>query len=36
MGGIFGFNKLGIHNERLAPGRRTSFPHAESAVEEFV
>jgi len=32
----FGFNKLGIHNERLEPGRRTSFPHAESAEEEFV
>src|SRR5690606_28604358 len=24
------------HFERLMPGRRTSFPHAESAEEEFV
>lgn len=32
----FGFTKLGIHYERLMPGRRTSFPHAESAEEEFV
>src|SRR5688572_30010147 len=32
----FGFGKLGIHNERLEPSRRTSFPHAESAEEEFV
>ena len=32
----FGFGKLGIHHERLMPGRRTSFPHAESAEEEFV
>jgi uncharacterized cupin superfamily protein len=32
----FGFKKLGIHHETLPPGRRTSFPHAESAEEEFV
>jgi uncharacterized cupin superfamily protein len=32
----FGLAKLGIHHERLPPGRRTSFPHAESAEEEFV
>jgi uncharacterized cupin superfamily protein len=32
----FGLTKLGIHHERLPPGRRTSFPHAESAEEEFV
>ena len=32
----FGLQKLGIHHERLPPGRRTSFPHAESADEEFV
>lgn len=31
-----GLTKLGIHHERLPPGRRTSFPHAESAEEEFV
>jgi uncharacterized cupin superfamily protein len=33
---FFGLTKLGIHHERLRPGRRTSFPHAESAEEEFV
>jgi uncharacterized cupin superfamily protein len=31
-----GLGRLGIHHERLPPGRRTSFPHAESAEEEFV
>lgn len=31
-----GLTKLGIHHELLPPGRRTSFPHAESAEEEFV
>lgn len=32
----FAFQRLGIHHERLQPGRRTSFPHAESVEEEFV
>ncbi len=32
----FGFKKLGIHHELLRPGRRTSWPHAESDEEEFV
>ncbi|WP_210484359.1 cupin domain-containing protein [Microvirga antarctica] len=32
----FGLTALGINHERLPPGRRTSFPHAESAEEEFV
>src|SRR5687768_14468214 len=32
----FGLMRLGIHHERLPPGRRTSYPHAESAEEEFV
>lgn len=36
FGGHFGLQRLGIHHERLPPGRRTSFPHAESAEEEFV
>ena len=36
FGRRFGLTKLGIHHERLPPGRRTSFPHAESAEEEFV
>lgn len=32
----FGLTRIGIHHERLLPGRRTSYPHAESAEEEFV
>lgn len=36
FGRRFGLTKLGIHHERLLPGRRTSFPHAESLDEEFV
>lgn len=32
----FGFARLGIHHVRLLPGRRTSFPHAESAEDEFI
>lgn len=32
----FGLTRLGIHHERLPPGRRTSYPHAESAEDEFV
>src|SRR5689334_19624185 len=36
LGRHFGLKALGIHHERLLPGRRTSYPHAESAEEEFV
>lgn len=36
FGRHFGLNKLGIHHQRLLPGRRTSYPHAESSEEEFV
>ena len=36
FGRRFGLNALGIHHHRVPPGRRTSFPHAESAEEEFV
>jgi len=36
LGRHFGLKRIGIHHERLPPGRRTSFPHAESAEEEFV
>jgi uncharacterized cupin superfamily protein len=36
LGRAFGFKKLGIHHELLPPGRRTSWPHAESAEEEFI
>lgn len=35
-GSHFGFRTLGIHHVRLEPGRRASFPHAESAEDEFV
>ena len=31
-----GLKNIGIHHERLLPGRRTSYPHAESHEEEFV
>jgi uncharacterized cupin superfamily protein len=31
-----GITRIGIHHVRLLPGRRTSYPHAESAEEEFV
>jgi len=36
LGRLFGLTRIGIHHVRLPPGRRTSFPHAESAEEEFV
>jgi uncharacterized cupin superfamily protein len=32
----FGLRCIGVHHEELPPGRRTSFPHAESAEEECV
>jgi uncharacterized cupin superfamily protein len=32
----FGLTRFGVHHVRLEPGRRTSFPHAESAEDEFV
>ena len=36
LGEATGLAKFGIHHEVLPPGRRTSWPHAESAEEEFV
>jgi uncharacterized cupin superfamily protein len=36
LGRHFGLTRIGIHHERLPPGRRTSYPHAESHEEEFV
>jgi uncharacterized cupin superfamily protein len=36
LGRLLGLTHIGIHHERLPPGRRTSFPHAESHEEEFV
>ncbi len=32
----FGLMRLGVHHERLPPGRRLSWPHAEADEEEFV
>lgn len=34
--GRFGLTRIGIHHQRLRPGHRSSFPHAESREEEFV
>jgi uncharacterized cupin superfamily protein len=36
VGKKFGLKKIGIHIETLLPGRRTSWPHAESDEEEFA
>jgi len=36
IGRLLGLTRIGIHHVRLLPGRRTSYPHAESAEEEFV
>jgi len=36
IGRAAGLLQLGIHLVRVPPGSRTSFPHAESAEEEFV
>ncbi|MGE4131912.1 MAG: cupin domain-containing protein [Bdellovibrionales bacterium] len=36
FGKAFGLTRIGIHHELLKPGRRTSWPHAESHEEEFV
>ncbi len=36
LGEKLGLSRIGINHVRLPPGRRTSYPHAESAEEEFV
>ncbi len=36
LGEATGLVKIGVHHELLPPGRRTSWPHAESKEEEFV
>lgn len=36
IGRSLGLKKIGIHIESLPPGRRTSWPHAESNEEEFA
>lgn len=33
---VFKLMRLGIHHERLPPGRRLCWPHAEADEEEFV
>lgn len=36
LGRALGLTRIGIHHERLPPGRRSSYPHAESLEEEFI
>lgn len=36
LGSAAGLQRMGVHIERLPPGRRTSWPHAEGDEEEFV
>jgi len=36
VGEKLGLTRIGIHHLRVPPGRRISYPHAESAEEEFV
>jgi uncharacterized cupin superfamily protein/uncharacterized protein YciI len=36
FGKTFGLKRVAIHHEVLPPGRRTSWPHAESTEDEFI
>lgn len=36
LGRAAGLQRIGIHLERVPPGHRTSYPHAEEHEEEFV
>ena len=36
IGRVAGLTKIGLHLERLEPGHRLSYPHAEEHEEEFV
>jgi uncharacterized cupin superfamily protein len=36
LGAATGLAVMGVHHELLPPGRRTSWPHAERELEEFV
>jgi uncharacterized cupin superfamily protein len=36
LGRAAGLLRIGLHVQRLPPGRRTSWPHAEEKEEEFV
>ena len=36
FGHHFRLSRIGIHHQRLMPGARTSFPHAEKTEDEFI
>src|SRR5262245_34537969 len=36
IGRAAGLQRIGLHVERVPPGHRTSYPHAEEDEEEFV
>lgn len=36
FGRLMGLTRIGVHHEFVPPGRRTSWPHAESDEDEFV
>ena len=36
VGEAVGLERIGLHVQRVPPGRRTSYPHAEADEEEFV
>lgn len=36
IGEAAGLFRIGLHVERVEPGERTSYPHAEESLEEFV
>ena len=36
LGKALGLTRIAVHHNRLLPGRRTSYPHAESAEDEAV
>ena len=36
IGRVAGLLQIGVHLVRVPPGRRTTYPHAESAEEEFA
>ena len=36
IGHVAGLRRVGLHLQRLPPGHRTSWPHAEELEEEFV
>ena len=36
FGRLMGLTRLGVHHELVPPGRRVSWPHAESDIDEFI